>query len=143
MSADEGIVEAPMVNVDIPVVGSDGPSRKTLINLAAEWQTEGHKQQLQLELMKSEVLMRIKNATDLMVVTEAVGSEKKEGSAVETQIHLSINDPLSTMSWNELYEVSANVMDEYTKDVDFIQNMMDKLAKVCDFFHFNICLCLI
>lgn len=95
--------EQQALNVEAPIVLQD---------LAAKWQTEEHKKQAQVPIFQNEVLLKMRDATRLL--KECKGEEP--GS-------------LKRLEWDSLYDVSANVMDEYTKSVDAVLAELDQLHR--------------
>lgn len=84
----------------------------TLKDLAAEWQTEKHKNLSRDDITQNEVLSKIQEATQI------IKDCKQEDS-----------DALQRMEWDSVYDLSANVMDEYTKSVDGILSQLDQLYR--------------
>ncbi|SCU90516.1 LAME_0E08900g1_1 [Lachancea meyersii CBS 8951] len=90
----------------------------TLGNLAAELQkNDHHKHSVRAEMMNKEILQRLSHATGLI---EA--DCKKSSTAADPA-------PISRLDWDELYEVSANVMDLYTKEVDTCLAELDRFYR--------------
>lgn len=89
-----------------------------LSELAAEWQTKKYGEQIQDQVLKDKILIRIKEATALIKDS----ASKQEGVG---------GDHVFRMEWDQLYDISANVMDEYTKNVDTILTQLDQLYRVC------------
>ncbi|AQZ15640.1 GMC2 (YLR445W) [Zygosaccharomyces parabailii] len=83
-----------------------------LQNLAAEWQTDEHKEQARQEIARNEVLAKIQEATK--IIKDA--KQEDPGS-------------LHRMEWDSVYDLSANVMDEYTKSVDGILSELNQLYR--------------
>ncbi|CAR26632.1 hypothetical protein ZYGR_0H04500 [Zygosaccharomyces rouxii] len=81
-------------------------------DLAAEWRTKEYKKQSQLPICQNEVMLKMQEATRLL--KECKGEEP---------------GTLQRMEWDSLYDVSANVMDEYTKNVDAVLAEMDQLYR--------------
>ena len=69
-------------------------------------------------MMKQDVLNRMDKITGLMNA-----DCKKASGAPE-------HEPVERLNWDELYEVSANVMDLYTKDVDECLSELEKFYRV-------------
>lgn len=87
-----------------------------LSELAAEWQTKKYGEQIQDQVLKDKILIRIKEATALIKDS----ASKQEGVG---------GDHVYRMEWDQLYDISANVMDEYTKNVDTILTQLDQLYR--------------
>lgn len=88
-----------------------------LKDLAAQWQTKRYGEQIRDNVLKDKVLVRIQEATN--VIKDL--ATKQEGAAGEH---------FEKMEWDSLYNYSANVMDEYTRNVDSILNQLDQLYRV-------------
>lgn len=88
-----------------------------LHDLAAEWQTKKFGDQIREKVLKDEVLLKIQEAT--AVIKDV--TTRQEGGAGEH---------VDRMEWDSLYNLSANVMDEYTKNVDSILSQLDQLYRV-------------
>lgn len=94
-----------------------------LEKLAANWNNNDQaKKSIRDEMMKQEVLTRLDKITMLMA------ADSKKSSA--TPDHA----PVNRLNWDELYEISANVMDVYTKEVDECLAELDKFYRVSSSF---------
>lgn len=89
-----------------------------LSDLAAQWQTKKYGQQIQEQVLKNSILVKIREATAL-IKDSATKQDSNSG------------DHVCKMEWDQLYDISANIMDEYTKNVDRILNQLDQLYRVC------------
>lgn len=78
--------------------------------LAAQWQNEEYTERKKNEVLKNEIMKRIKETTELI--------EKAEGK-------------VEVFEWDQLYDLSSNIIEEYTKNVDSTLNRLDKLYHVC------------
>ncbi|SCU98683.1 LADA_0H14708g1_1 [Lachancea dasiensis] len=88
-------------------LGRDKIESFTLEQLAAEWQNNEHnKKAVHDEMMKQVVLQRLSQITGLI----NADCDRPSGT--------SDHGPISSVNWDEVYEVSANVMDLYTKEID-------------------------
>ncbi|CEP61675.1 Gmc2p LALA0_S03e08262g [Lachancea lanzarotensis] len=95
---------------------SGGPF--SLETIAAEWQANEHsKHEMRAEMMKLEVLQRLGEATGL------VNAECKKSSTAADHA------PIKRLNWDDLYEISANLMDTYTKEVDICLTELDNFYK--------------
>lgn len=83
-------------------------------NLAAQWQSQNYINKVQSEMLKDEILRRIIEATEL---AKQVKNERTEES------------PIQIMDWDRLYEVSSNIMDSFTKEMDETINQLNQLYK--------------
>lgn len=95
--------ECQTLNAERPIAVQD---------LAAEWQSERYKKESQKPICQNEVMLKLQEATRLL--KECKGEEP--GS-------------LQRMEWDSLYDVSANVMDEYTRRVDAVLVEMEQLYR--------------
>lgn len=86
--------------------------------LAAQWQTKKYGQQIRDQVLKDKILVRIKEATGL--IQDSVTKQEATGG-----------EHVHKMEWDQLYDISANVMDEYTRNVDGILSQLDQLYRVC------------
>ncbi|QLL32423.1 hypothetical protein HG536_0C05920 [Torulaspora globosa] len=87
-----------------------------LKDLAAQWQTKKFGDQVREKVLKDKVLVRIQEATSVIMDLAA----RQEGA---------VGEHFDKMEWDSLYNYSANVMDEYTKNVDSILNQLDQLYR--------------
>ncbi|CUS20177.1 LAQU0S01e00738g1_1 [Lachancea quebecensis] len=89
-----------------------------LKQLAANWQNNGqHMKTIRAEMLKQDVLSRVDKITGLM------NSDCKKANGT------SEHEPVERLNWDEVYEVSANVMDLYTKDVDECLSELEKFYR--------------
>lgn len=84
----------------------------SLQELAAEWQADKYRRQSQSLISENEVMLKVQEVTKLL--RDSKGEEP--GS-------------LQKMEWDSLYDVSANVMDEYTRSVDTVLAELDQLYR--------------
>ncbi|AAS52820.1 AER137Wp [Eremothecium gossypii ATCC 10895] len=73
--------------------------------LAAEWIQPGYRAEVQSKMLENQVLQRVREATDLI---KSVKLERNE------------EQPVVSMDWDQLYDVSSNIMEEFTKEMDEI-----------------------
>lgn len=84
--------------------------------LAAEWIQPGYRAEVQSKMLENQVLQRVREATDLI---KSVKLERNE------------EQPVVSMDWDQLYDVSSNIMEEFTKEMDEIVAELNQSFKVC------------
>lgn len=89
-----------------------------LHELAAEWQGNEYRDKVRVEMLKQEVLQKVEQITCCLSA-----DAKSPNAACDPK-------PVARLDWDELYEVSANVMDVYTKEVDDSLAALDKFYRV-------------
>ncbi|EDO16096.1 hypothetical protein Kpol_1001p8 [Vanderwaltozyma polyspora DSM 70294] len=104
------------------VVVVESGDNKGLFDLGAKWQDEEYKERVQKPVLAEDVLVRINDITEIM----KSDSEETVNSSGRNNDEGDLDD---RMDWDQLYEVSANIMDEYTKEVDIILSNLNKLSK--------------
>lgn len=93
----------------------------SLESLAAQWKTKEEADKVKKTILKEEILTRIQKAT--CIITESASKAVDDYADNSSRIE--------KMDWDSLYELSANVMDEYTRHVDSILTHLDQLYQVC------------
>lgn len=97
----------------------------SLRDLAAEYKGKGQEDDIKKQLMKEEILIRIQETTKLIHETSSKPVDESNGGSNSESGHI------EKMEWDSLYELSANVMDDYTRHVDSILADLDQLYQVC------------
>ncbi|KAH3900026.1 Gmc2p SCDLUD_004343 [Saccharomycodes ludwigii] len=82
-------------------------------DLASEFVNSAEYQLLKQEMLKQKVLCNLKESTGIL----------QNASAID------VNGKLPKINWDDIYNMSANVMEIYTKEVDELLGEMDKLFK--------------
>lgn len=92
----------------------------SLSELAAEFQNSKQLEEMRIEILRSSILGRVKEATKLM-------NSPSDSSKASSE-----HAPVERMNWDQLYEVSASAMDIYTKEVDDVLSELDRFYRVCN-----------
>ncbi|CCE61717.1 hypothetical protein TPHA_0B00455 [Tetrapisispora phaffii CBS 4417] len=128
--------EKTMENVGVQTY-EEVTSSKDFTSLVKEWKSDAFKTTIQEKLNTNEILIRIKEVTELMNY-ENDSSEKclkksKEESEAKNNTNVTdggfLNSKTEKLDWDKVYAVSTNIIDNYTQEVDVILTQLDELSK--------------
>ncbi|CAH02146.1 Gmc2p [Kluyveromyces lactis] len=82
-----------------------------LHKLAAEWQSDKKKEEVQRQVLQNEFLKSVKEISKSLVKNQ---NDKS---------------PISQLNWDQMYDVSAELMDQYSKEMEQILAELDEVYK--------------
>ncbi|CCD27169.1 Gmc2p NDAI_0J02770 [Naumovozyma dairenensis CBS 421] len=116
---EETQVEEQSVASTVTKVDDSHGRSSPLRELAAEWRTEKYIAKVQKETIKSEVLCKIKETTELIKSFNSCNEKQNNSKGTVVEI----------FDWESLYDISSGIIDNYTSNVDSILNELDQLYR--------------